>query len=65
MDDEETGRVEFSGPIREIYLEALEGQEMEIDEKLPAQKEQRVPAANGVADDGKHTQWKIHNFTFF
>ena len=56
LDDEETGGAEYTGPIHEINLEALEGQEMEIDDKLATQKEQRVPATNGVADDGKHTQ---------
>ena len=62
-DIEEGG--EYSGPIRDINLEALEGQEMEIDEKLPAQKEQRVPAANGVADDdGKYPQWEFDKFSF-
>ena len=55
---------EYSGPIREINLEALEGQEMEIDEKLPAEKEQRVPATNGVADDGKFPQSKFDSFLF-
>ena len=34
-------------------MESFEGQEMEIDQKLPTQ-DQRVPAANGVADDGEY-----------
>ena len=52
LDDEEESEA-YKGPVREINLESFKGQEMEIDQKLPTQ-DQRVPAANGVADDGEY-----------
>ena len=52
LDEDENENGEgYSGPIREINLEALEGQEMEVDNTVTAQKDQRVPATNGLPDD--------------